>query len=76
MTYLDKMAPGQKGKVVGFCSECRVTRRLMELGVLPGRDIVYLRNAPLRDPLEVRIGECRLSFRHAEASLIAVEVDT
>ncbi len=76
MTYLSKMTPGQKGRVVGFCSECRVTRRLMELGILPGRDIVYLRNAPLRDPMEVQIGECCLSLRHAEASLITVEVDT
>ena len=76
MTYLSKMMPGQKGRVVGFSSDCRISRRLMELGILPGRDIVYLRNAPLRDPMEVQIGECCLSLRHAEASLITVEVDT
>ena len=48
----------------------------MELGIVPGRTITYLRNAPLQDPLEIQVGNCCLTLRRAEASLIAVELDS
>ena len=75
MTFLSKMIPGQTGRVLGYSSDSPVTRRLTELGLAPGRQVVYLRNAPLRDPLEIRVGSTFLSLRRAEASLVAVEID-
>jgi ferrous iron transport protein A len=75
MTYLDKLIPGQKAKVVGYTHDTPVARRLTELGLIPGRMVTYLRNAPLQDPLEIQIGPSYLSLRHAEASLVAVEVE-
>jgi ferrous iron transport protein A len=75
MTYLDKLIPGQKAKVVGYTHDTPVARRLTELGLIPGRMVTYLRNAPLQDPLEIQIGPSCLSLRHAEASLVAVEVE-
>ena len=75
MTYLDRMQPGQRGKVIGFVDDSPVARRLVEMGVVPGELLEYLRNAPLRDPLEIKIGSSFLSLRRAEASLVAVEID-
>lgn len=75
MTYLNKMVPGQKGKVVGFTDDNKISRRLLELGLVPGRIVTYLRNAPFRDPMEIQIGCCCLSLRHAEASLVTVELE-
>ncbi len=75
MTSLDKMIPGQRGTVVGFAGDTPLTRRLLELGLVPGRRVTYLRDAPFRDPMEVLVGACCLSLRHAEAALVAVEVD-
>ena len=75
MTPLNKMIPGQKGKVIGFTDDSQLSRRLLELGIVPGREITYLRNAPLNDPMEIQVGPCCLSLRHAEASLVTVEVD-
>lgn len=75
MTHLHKMLPGQRAKVVGYTSDSPVARRLTELGLVPGRVVTYLRNAPLQDPLEVQVGPCCLSLRHAEASLVAVEIE-
>jgi ferrous iron transport protein A len=75
MTPLNKMTPGQKGTVLGFTGDCKICRRLIELGVVPGRAITYLRNAPLRDPMEIQVGSCCLSLRHAEAELITVELE-
>ncbi len=75
MTYLDKMIPGQKGKVVGFRSDGPVVRRLTELGLAPGRRVEYVRDAPLRDPLEIEVNGSYLSIRHSEASLVAIELE-
>jgi ferrous iron transport protein A len=73
MTYLSNLSPGQSGTVVGYADDSPVARRLAELGLIPGRVVTYLRNAPLRDPLEIQVGPCCLSLRHREASLVAIE---
>jgi len=75
MTHLNKMLPGQKGIVLGFTNDGKISRRLIELGLIPGRAVSYIRNAPLNDPMEIQVGECCLSIRHAEASLVAIELD-
>jgi len=73
MTYLSKMKPGQKGRVVGYIGDSPVVRRLTELGLVPGRVVTYLRNAPLQDPLQIKVGPSCLSLRRSEAALVAVE---
>ncbi len=75
MTHLSKMEPGQRARVIGYTDDSQIARRLTELGLVPGRTVVYLRNAPLNDPLEIQVGQCCLSLRHAEASLVTVEVE-
>ncbi|MCK4301397.1 MAG: ferrous iron transport protein A [candidate division Zixibacteria bacterium] len=75
MTSLDKMLPGQKARVVGFVNDGPIARRLVELGIMPGRSLLYVRDAPLRDPLEIKIGTSFLSLRRFEASLVAVELE-
>jgi ferrous iron transport protein A len=76
MTYLDKLTPGQAATIIGFVEDSPTVRRLAELGLLPGRRVVYLRNAPLMDPLQLQIGPCSLSVRHSEAALVTVELET
>lgn len=75
MTPLSKMIPGQKGTVLGFAVDSKISRRLLELGVVPGRTVVYLRNAPLRDPMEIQVGSCCLTLRRSEAQLVTVQLD-
>jgi len=67
------MSPGQRGRIVGFVDDSPLARRLLELGIIPGRLITYLRNAPLSDPMQVQVGSSCLTLRHQEASLVAVE---
>lgn len=75
MTKLSKLNPGQSGTVVVVDGDSPVTRRLTELGLVPGRPVKHLRNAPMNDPMEIQIGSACISLRHAEASLVAVEVE-
>lgn len=76
MTYLNKLTPGQTARVVGYSADNPITRRLVELGLIPGRQVKYLRDAPLKDPLQLQVGSSCLGVRHSEASLITVEVES
>jgi ferrous iron transport protein A len=75
MTHLSKMSPGQKGRVVGYTKDTPISRRLTELGLVPGREIRYMRSAPLRDPMQIQVGSSSLTLRHTEADLVTVEVE-
>ena len=46
---------------------------LMEMGCLPGEEIEMIAEAPLGDPITVRITGYRLSLRKQEASKVEIE---
>ena len=73
MDQLDKLHAGQSATIIGFERDGNVTRRLMELGLVPGRKITLVRQAPLRDPVQLKVGSSRLFIRKAEASLVQVD---
>jgi len=47
-------------------------RRLLEMGLVPGVDVTVVNVAPLGDPLELEVRQCRLSIRRSEAAAIEV----
>jgi ferrous iron transport protein A len=49
-------------------------QRLMDLGFYPGARIEIVRNAPLVDPVELRLDGYHVSIRHSEAKHIEVEL--
>ena len=75
MDQLDKLHAGQSAIIIGFERDGNVTRRLMELGLVPGRKITLVRQAPLRDPVQLKVGSSRLFIRKAEASLVQVDTE-
>ncbi len=75
MSNLDKLSAGQSATIVGFEKDGNVTRRLMELGLVPGKKITLVRQAPLRDPVLLKVGSSSLFIRKAEASLVQVETE-
>jgi len=61
---------------------CRVTRvtaqgmlgqRLSDLGFCPGEKILFVRRAPLGDPLHVQLGTYHVVLRAMEAREIEIE---
>ncbi len=50
-----------------------VVRRLLEMGLVPGTPVTLHRQAPLGDPVELRVRNYALSIRRAEAFGIDVE---
>lgn len=68
---LADLRPGQAAEIVSIDCDRRISRRLMEMGLLPGTRIRVIRLAPLGDPLELRVRGYALSVRRAEATRIS-----
>ena len=71
-TSLADLPVGQPAEIASIDCERRISRRLMEMGLLPGTPVRVVRVAPLGDPIELWVRNYALSLRRAEASNIAV----
>jgi ferrous iron transport protein A len=69
---LDRLGPGESGIIARLNGDPQVTRRLMELGLVPGTPVELVRRAPLGDPIELAVRGVHLSLRRTEASHIHV----
>jgi ferrous iron transport protein A len=63
---------GQEGTIARVEGARAFRRRLMELGLVPGTSVRLVGVAPLGDPLEIEVRDCRLSVRRADAAGIAL----
>ena len=51
----------------------RVRRRLFDMGVTPGTEILLRKKAPLGDPIEITVRGYELSLRREDAEMIETE---
>jgi Fe2+ transport system protein FeoA len=74
MPTLDDLQTGEAATVTALEGDDTYVQRLMELGLIEGVRVEFLRRAPMGDPLEIRIDNTfRLSLRRVDARRIAVE---
>ena len=71
---LDTLPSGVSARVLNVRGKSAITRRLMEMGVVPGAPIKVIRSAPLGDPIQVCLRDYHLALRRAEARTISVLV--
>ena len=71
---LRDMRSGQSGVVTDLGVANGERFRLMEMGLLPGTLVRFVRRAPLGGPIEVEIRGFHLSLRAQEAEGILVQV--
>lgn len=71
---LDEIKPGQACEVVDTTVGGMLGQRLMDMGLYPGLTIRVVRNAPLKDPMEVQLDGSYVSLRHSEAKFVEVEL--
>lgn len=71
---LSDLLPGQRATVLAVAGNAALIQRLAEMGLLEGDEIEFVTTAPLGDPIEVRVGDTRLSLRKADAAHITVAV--
>lgn len=53
-----------------------VSRRLMEMGIVPGVKVRVIKRAPFGDPIELRVRGYNLAIRIAEAETVRVLSET
>jgi ferrous iron transport protein A len=63
---------GEVGTIKGFTDE-QMSLKLLEMGVLPGTDVMVYNRAPLGDPISICVCGYNLSLRMTEASTILLE---
>ena len=66
---------GETGRIVKVEGEVKIRRRLFDMGVTPGADIILMKKAPLGDPIEITIRGYELTLRKNEAIYVTVEVN-
>lgn len=64
---------GGKAKVKSVNGNGQITKRLMEMGIVPGVTVRVVKSAPFGDPLEIRVRGYNLAMRKSEAQTIEVE---
>ena len=69
---LTNLPIGETAKVISIKGNNAVTRRLMEMGVVPGVALKIVKTAPFGDPLEIRLRGYSLAMRKSEAEAIEV----
>ena len=74
MTTLNQLRTGQRARIESLAGDAALVQRLYEIGLLEGEEVELLGVAPLGDPIEIRVGNTRLSLRRREAVGVEVEV--
>jgi Fe2+ transport system protein FeoA len=74
MTTLDRLTPGQRAEVLSLAGDPGLVQRFYELGLMEGETVELVALAPLGDPIEIRLGNSRLTLRKAEAAGVSVAV--
>jgi len=70
---LTNLTIGEKATVVRVHGNSAITKRLMEMGVVPGASVRVIKSAPFGDPLEIRVRGYHLAMRKSEADAIEVQ---
>lgn len=73
MKTLKEVQAGQSAVVKKLSGEGAVKRRIMDMGITKGVEIVVRKLAPLGDPMEVTVRGYELTLRKNEAENIVVE---
>ena len=73
---LSQLKPGQWGIVDRFLegTGIKLQLRLLEIGLIPGTVVQFVRQAPNNGPIQIRVGESFLGLRTKDAKLLQVRL--
>ena len=69
---LRELKVGEKALVARILAEGELGRRLRDMGLVPGEEVMVVGRAPLKDPVALRLKGFTLSLRNNEADFILV----
>lgn len=71
---LSEIQSGQRCVVRHILATQNLLKKLLDMGFINGAVVEVVREAPLYDPMELKIHNYLISLRKSEANLIEVEV--
>lgn len=72
MKTLRDVKCGTSAKVTKLHGDGAIKRRIMDMGITKGTEVLVRKVAPLGDPIEVKVRGYELSLRKADAAMIEV----
>lgn len=73
MKTLAELKPGESARIISFTDE-ELSLKLLEMGCLPGEQVILKKNAPLGCPMAIEVAGYLLSLRKAEAATVIVNL--
>lgn len=73
MLFLHELKNGQKA-IITDISKNDLSLKLLDMGCLPGEEVIMIGTAPLGDPIMFHLGSYILSLRKEEAENIHVQL--
>ncbi len=70
---LDQLKPGQSARVTNVGGEGAFRQHILDMGVLPGAEMSFVKLAPMGDPMEFRIRDYELTLLRSDAARIECE---
>lgn len=70
---LAELKKGDKAKIVSIGGKGSLRQHFLDMGLIPGKTITFVKEAPMGDPLEYRIWGYELTLRREDARRIEVE---
>lgn len=70
---LGELLVGSRARVAEVQGGGKHQRRMLDMGFVPGAEVVVVRKAPLGDPVEYRVKDTSVALRKEDASTILVE---
>lgn len=71
---LDEVSAGSVCKILSVNADAKLLQKLLDMGFVVGVKIEVIREAPFKDPMELKIHNYLISLRKSEAMLIKVEL--
>lgn len=70
---LRKLKVDEKARITSIAATGEMSRRLRDMGLVPGTEVKVVGRAPLKDPVALRLRDFTLTLRNNEADCIMVE---
>lgn len=70
-----RMRINQRGRIRSVNARGELGRRIRDMGLVPGTDVMIIGRAPLKDPVAVRLKGFTMTLRNSEADFILVDTE-
>lgn len=70
---LRSLRVNEKARISSIKASGEMSRRLRDMGLVPGTEVKIVGRAPLKDPVALRLRDFTLTLRNNEADCIMIE---